>query len=110
MRTNVLDVRWPKTLSTEAVYEKTKVQPWSVIIRKIRLMCLGNLFRLPNETPVKKAFKYATQPYKRCRGRPSTTWISMMTRQLKDDFNLTWEEAYIKAINRVEWRTLINSI
>ena len=37
LRTNVLDVRWPKTLSTEAVYQKTKVQPWSVLIRKRRL-------------------------------------------------------------------------
>ena len=92
------------------MYEKTKVQPWSILIRKRRLRWLGHLFRLPIETPVKKAFEYAMQPYKRCRGRPSTTWISMMTRQLKDDLNLTWEEAYIKAINRVEWKTLINSI
>ena len=107
LRKNVLDVKWPQIMTNDQVYEKTKVQPSSLIIRKRRLRWLGHVVRLPNETPVKKALNYAMQTYKRCKGRPQTTWINMMTKQIKDELNLTWEEISIKAMNREEWRTLI---
>ena len=79
-------------MNNENVYAATGTKPWCETIKTRRLRWFGHVIRLPEDTPVKKALAYAKENYKRTKGRPLTTWISMMTKQLSSDCKLTWEE------------------
>ena len=53
-------------------------------------------------TPVRHALAYALSPYIRSRGRPQTTWVSMM----KDEFkkmDITWDLAFKLAQDEKQW-------
>ena len=76
-----IDIFWPKEISNEVLYYKTKVEPWSVTIMRRRLTWLGHLLRLPNDTPARKAFREALKLTKRPRGRPIGTWISTIKKR-----------------------------
>ena len=65
-----------------------------------------HVMRLSENTPVRKSLKYAREKYSRPKGRPITTWISMMANQLANDHQLTWKEACIKASNRDDWKEI----
>ena len=51
MLRQAINIRWPKKISSQKLYEMTKVEPWSRTIRRRRLNWLGHLMRLPPETP-----------------------------------------------------------
>ena len=108
LRINVLNVKWPKKISSEKVYRISKVKPWSKRVQKQRLTWFGHLCRLHPDVPAKKALKYAKENYKKTRGRPRLKWINLMEKQLNDCLNLTWEEAETAAQDRRVWRQLVN--
>ena len=41
------------------------------------------------------------------KGRPLTTWLSMMTKQLSNDCKLTWDGACVKAQYRDIWKEYV---
>ena len=84
------------------VYEISKLKPWSYKILKQRLTWFGHLARMNEKTPVKITLKYAKSDYLKKRGRPKQTWINQMEQQLKDDLNLSWNQAERKAKDRKE--------
>ena len=49
----VLSIRWLKKISTENLYDMTRQSKWSKIIAR-RLIWLGDLARLSNETPANR--------------------------------------------------------
>ena len=107
IRTNVLNVKWPKIVTNEQVYTRTNIQPWSIIIEKRRLRWFGHITRMSPLTPAKQALEYAHQKYKKHVGRPKQSWIKTMTNQL-NNINLTWEQAYVIAQDREKWRDIVN--
>ena len=44
MRKYILNIKWPKTITNEKVYEKTEIEKWSQIARKRRLKFFGNVY------------------------------------------------------------------
>ena len=76
MRKYILKIKWPKTITNEKVYEKTEIEKWSQIARKRRLKFFGNVIRMDEDIPVKKALKYATEPFKKPIGKLKATWLS----------------------------------
>ena len=56
----ILDIKWPKKISNEKLYETTKITQWSKTIKKRRLQWYGHL-RLPEETPAKAALREARE-------------------------------------------------
>ena len=106
LRSHVLNIRWPKIVKNEDLYEKTKLEPWSTKIEKKRMKWFGHLMRLDENTPARKALKVALIKLKRPRGRPKLTWIELMRKQLQAN-NLTWEEASDLAKDRKEWRDIL---
>ena len=70
LRSHVLNIRWPKIVKNEDVYEKTKIEPWSKTIEKKRIKWFGHLMRLDENTPAQKALRVALMQSKRPRGRP----------------------------------------
>ena len=107
LRTYVLNVKWPTIVKNEDVYILTKTKPWTNVIKIRRMRLFEHVMRLSENTPVKKSIKYAREKYNRPKGRPIITWISMMTNQLANNHQLTWEEACIKASNRDDWNKIV---
>ena len=94
LRKNVLNIKWPTVMKNEDVYNQTKANKWSIVIKKRRMRWLGHVMRLPQQTPARKAIQYANEKYVKPRGRPPTTWLSMMKKQLIDDHKLTWLQPF----------------
>ena len=78
-----LNIRYPKTISTKKLYTLTQEIPLSDRIRKRRLVLLGHILRLHQETPAQRALQYFMTPHKRRVGRPNTTWIDVITKDLE---------------------------
>ena len=75
-------MRWPKIVKNTELYEKTDLEKWSSIVKKIRLSWLGHLLRLDKETLEKKALaEYLHKVKKKC-GKRKTCWIDI----IKGDF------------------------
>lgn len=108
IRINVLNIRWPKKVSNENVYRISGITPWSRKIKKQRIAWFGHLSRMAPNTPAKKALSFTKGYFQRVRGRPKTRWIDMMSKQLEEDFDLSWEQGETMALNRKTWRQLIN--
>ena len=92
IRRYCLNIRWPKTISNKSLNEKTRIIPWSKKVKFRKLKWLGKIANLSDETPARKALRYAQSPYSRPRGKPKTTWLSS-TNKILDDMNLSWPEA-----------------
>ena len=71
-----INIRWPKKISSEDLYSRTKAEPRSKIIKWRRLNWLGHLVRLPKETPARQALEEALQPAKKKKGRPQTSQMA----------------------------------
>ncbi|KAM3872085.1 sterile alpha motif domain-containing protein 10-like [Diretmus argenteus] len=102
---------YPKIVKNEAIYAITKQEKLSTIIQRRRLSWFGHLMRLPEETPARVAFKEAVGPKKRKRGRPKTTWIDTIQRdlnQLNLDINIsstTIPDLVDLCADRVDYKT-----
>ena len=125
LRMYILNVKWPKTITNENVYEQTKTKQWKHTIKTRRLRWFGHVIRFPNETlfcistlkknihtyiPAKIALSYATQKYQRPQGRPKTTWIEITTKQRKEDLNLSWNQACDLAKDREIWKNILKKL
>ena len=109
LRKACLNIRWPRVATNEEVYAKTGAKPWSQRIRKRAWSWFGQLSRLPHDSPAQQALEYATRPIRRPRGKPATTWISMMKKRFAD-IGLSWDAAIKTAKSRSEWNTLLDTM
>ena len=98
-----INIKWPKKISSEDLYNKTKQENWSAKIKTRRLRSYGHAIRLPEETPAKIALKEAYRKVKKLRGGQTTTWISVLKKDLST-LGLTIEGATQLALDRDEWR------
>ena len=104
----LLNIHWPFTISNEKLQEITCETNWSITIKQRRLSWLGHLYRLPEDTPAHQALMESLKPTKKPRGRPATTWISMINNDLKEfGLKLGEEELVEKTHERLVWKTLI---
>ena len=72
MLRQAINIHWPKKISNTNLYSKTKVEPWSVTIKRRRLNWLGHLMRMEKDTPARLALDEALRPSKRKIGHPKT--------------------------------------
>ena len=103
----LLNIRCPQTISNRNLYEQTNETLSSKKIKSRRLSWLGHLLRLPEDTPARQALAEAQRQVRRPRGRPKTTWISAIQKELKEiheDLNLL--AGTEKAQDRTLWMTL----
>ena len=103
-----LAVKWPKTVSNEALYAKTNDPlKWSKKITGRRLSWFGKIANFQEDIPAKRALRYALENYKKPPGRPKTTWISKVKKDLID-MNLSWLEAEnLAKENFSEWQQIV---
>ena len=100
----ILDVRRRDRVRNIDVYEKTRTTPWTTTIKR----WFGHLLRLQPETPAKQARNEFYRRTKRPQGRPATTWISQLKKDLLNIVDLNDLDHVIHIANdRPAWRRLI---
>ena len=110
IRRYCLNVKWPKTIRNETLHQKVKVTIWSRKIKERRLRWFSNVINLPEDVPAKVALKYGLSEYKRPRGKPKTTWISVIKKDLTS-LNISFLEAENICKNHLEqWKNMIKNI
>ena len=115
MLRQAINIRWPKKISSQKLYEMTKVEPWSGTIRRRHLNWLGHLMRIPPETPTRISLHEALKTTKRKRGKAKIAWLKVIEEDLSgnvklDVFKDPAEITIMKLINvtrdREVWRTI----
>ena len=106
IRIFVLNVQWPTIVKNEKFYQ-TKLESWSIIIEKRRLKWFGKVTRMDPSTSARSALHYSLEEFRRPRGRPPKTWLSIMKQQLRSKLNMNWNEAFDIAKDKNVWKTLI---
>ncbi|KAK4307731.1 hypothetical protein Pmani_020521 [Petrolisthes manimaculis] len=108
MLRKAINIKWPRKISNEQLYNKTKhhQQKWSNIIKTRRIRWYGHLQRLPEKTPAKISLQEARRTIKRSRGGQVTTWLSTIEKDLIE-LDLSVEDASHLAHDRREWRKVV---
>ena len=81
---HTLNIKWPKVITNEELYRRTKVKKSSFVVKKRRLSWLGHLLRLSIDTPARKALNESIKKYPRNVGRSAMTWIDLVKKDLKN--------------------------
>lgn len=102
---------WPDKVSNMELYVRAGMTEWSREVKKRRLKWLGHLLRLPEETPARQALHQAMLPVKRPRGKPKTTWVSLIRKELAEiniDFCINNMSHVVTLANdRAVWNSLV---
>lgn len=102
-----LKIRYPRKISNEELYDKTKESSWAEKVKKRRLKFFGHMARLPEKAPAKKAIdEFLNTKTKKVRGGQKLTWVALVNRDLKQS-NVTVEQAMTIAQDRGEWRAVV---
>ena len=80
---HVINIKWPRVLSNEELYRRTKLEKWSRVIKNRRLSWLGHLLHLNEDTPVRITLKEVVKKHPRKVGRSKTTLIDTIKNDLK---------------------------
>ena len=116
LRRQAINKKWPKKQCTnEELYSMTKQTPWSTTIKKRRLSWAGHLMRLHEQTPARIALSKFAEPQKNKVGRPKTTWLGTIKRDLKElGMPKDNQEFIIKlgemTSDRLVWNGLVNGV
>ena len=110
---HAINVLWPRKMCNEELYKVTKATPWSKNIENRRFSWLGHLMRLDPDTPAREALKKALKYAPGNRGRPPTTWINVVQKDLlkrRIDINLKDGDAIERleklAKDKGHWRAI----
>jgi len=105
---NILNIRWRNNnwISNKDLYEKTHQIEWSKTIEHRRVRFLGHVARLDDSAPAKKALYEALRPCKKPKGRPKTTLLNTIDKNLKQRNISNIFEAINEAQDRERWRDL----
>ena len=94
------------------MYNRTNDKSWSEIIRHRRFKWVGHLLRLPEETPVKIAYREANRINKANKRNNCNTWRKMVNEDLKTinkEFSLDSADFESLAEDREWWYSKVVS-
>jgi len=105
----ILNIKWTNNnwISNNQLYDITHQTQWSKKIAHRRIRFFGHIARLDNHSPAKIALREATRPTKKPQGRPSTTLLGVLKKQLRGLGINYFSEAIDLAQDRDNWRKLI---
>ena len=98
----------PKKIKNTELWEKTKQEPISRVIKIRKWKWIGHTLRIDKNNITRQSLEWNPQG-KRKRGRPRNTWRRNITTELKN-VNTTWEEIKNLAQNRVRWRAFVAAL
>ena len=110
-----INIKWPKKINNQKLYETTKCTKWSITISYRRLNFLGHIMRLDDNTPVRKALEEALKPAGKKRGRPKVTWLNTIIKDLSKGniiIDINKSEETIETLTKItedrkKWKEII---
>ena len=80
----IINIKWPKTISNNKLYENSKVEKWSKTVKRRRLQWYGHFLRLPEDTPAKSALMEARSYACKPKGGQKLTWLKIIDKDLEN--------------------------
>ena len=82
----LLNVKWPRKITNEELYRKTREIMCSTKLKHRRLIWYGHAQRLPNETPAKSVINNIEQnsDVTKLWGGQTITWLKLLEQDLKE--------------------------
>ena len=105
---NILNIRWPETISNEQLWDSTNQTPVEIEIRKRKWSWIGHTLRKPASNTTRQALKWNPQGKRRV-GRPRQTWRRSIETEMKAA-GMTWTELERTSQNRVRWRSAVAAL
>jgi Reverse transcriptase (RNA-dependent DNA polymerase) len=101
----ICNIKWNDFITNEEVRRRTNQQPLTTCLKKRRLSLFGHVARLPPNNDTRRALAMVVPPqWKRPRGRPRDTWLSCISRDLR---NISIPVAMDMAEDRIFWREVV---
>ena len=98
---HILKIYYPKIIRNEDIYNKYKIEPWNITIKRRRLKFIGHILRLNYQTPARKAITECFSEYKLKRGRPKTTWVRTIHNDFKDIINYNTNTEFLRKLTEI---------
>lgn len=109
---NILNIRWPETISNEQLWDRTNQTPMEIEIeieiKKRKWSWIGHTLRKPASNITRQALDWNPQG-KRKVGRPRQTWRRSIGAETKAA-GLTWAELKRIGQSRVRWRSVVAAL
>ena len=104
----MLQIRWPHRISNIELYKRVNTEEWSTTVKRRRLIWVGHLLRLHEETPAQQALAEATRRVKLPRGGQKSTWVRGVNRDLKEvGYSELGMGVHTSAQDRKTWRKTV---
>jgi hypothetical protein len=94
----ILQIRWPDTITNEAVWKRTGQKLLERQIKKRKWSWIGHTLRIPSGKTEKDALDWNPQGKKK-RRRPKKTWRRTVEEEARDQ-RKSWQEVKALAGNR----------
>ena len=104
----ILHIHWPKIISNEELWQRTKQRTAEEEIRRRRWKWIGHTVRKPPSNITRQALNWNPQG-KRSRGRPKNTWRRELEKDIKQ-MGFSWKEMERIAQDRDRWRIEVDGL
>jgi len=102
---SILGISWKGRITNEEIRARTGQCSMDDILSERRLRRVGHVIRMDHQRipRPRQALHWEVPGFKRDPGCPWTNWRSRVNRDLLR-MGITWEEAEVAALDRLEWR------
>ena len=104
----ILGVFWPRNLSNDDLWPRTKQERVEVTIRRRKWKWIDHSLRKPVTNITRQALEWNPQGARK-RGRPRKSWRRTI-KQEYEDTGISWEQVKRTAQNRVRWRRTVEAL
>ena len=104
----ILGVWWPKMISNEELWQRTKQQRIELTIRRRKWRWIGHTLGKPATNNTRLSLEWNSQGVRR-KGRPKKSWRRTIQQEY-EDLGMSWDEVKQTAKNRVRWKAAVEAL
>ena len=104
----ILGVWWPRKISNEELWQRTKQERIEVTIRRRKWRWIGHIMRKPATNITRLSLEWNPKGVRR-RGRPKKSWRRTIQQEY-EDLGMSWDEVKRTAKYRVRWKAAVQAL
>ena len=104
----ILGVLWPRKISNEELWQRTKQEKIEVTIRRRNWRWIGHTWRKPATNITRLSLEWNPQGVRR-KGRLKKSWRRTIQQEY-EDLGMSWDEVKRTAKNRVRWKAAVEAL
>ena len=104
----ILGVWWPKKISNEELWQRTKQERIEVTIRRRKWRWICHTLRKPTTNIIRLSLEWNPQGVRR-KGRPKKSWRRTIQKEY-EDLGMSWDEVKRTAKNWVRWKAVVEAL